>query len=77
MPKRTGAQGYTGAAERVGEVVQLTGKLSQWRVRVDPCLPHTFAFALAFNLQISSPNRTSPAHVLLTPSYMRSLSLPL
>ena len=37
MPKRTGAQG---AGERVGEVVQLTGKLSRWRVRDTP-LSHT------------------------------------
>ena len=64
MPKRTGAQG---AGERVGEVVQLTGKLSQWRVRDTPLLPHTNLF---------SPDRTSPSHLHLTPSYMRSLSRP-
>ena len=33
MPKRTGSQGYIAAGEVVGEVVQLTGKLSRWRVR--------------------------------------------
>lgn len=64
MPKRTGAQG---AGERVGEVVQLTGKLSQWRVRDTRSLPHTNLF---------SPDRTSPSHLHLTPSYMRSLSRP-
>ena len=34
MPKRPGAQGHVGLGERVGEVVQLTGKLSRWRVRL-------------------------------------------
>ena len=38
MPKRPGAQGHVGLGERVGEVVQLTGKLSRWRVRL--VLPH-------------------------------------
>ena len=38
MPKRPGAQVHVGLGERVGEVVQLTGKLSRWRVRL--VLPH-------------------------------------
>ena len=40
MPKRTGSQGYIAAGEVVGEVVQLTGKLSRWRVS-PPSPPHT------------------------------------
>ena len=56
MPKRTGAQG---AGERVGEVVQLTGKLSQWRVRDDTPLSHTQIYSHL----IAPPPHTSTSHL--------------
>ena len=66
MPKRTGSQGYIAAGEVVGEVVQLTGKLSRWRVS-PPSLPPT---------HISSPDLT-PSHASTSHLPMRSLSLAL
>ena len=63
MPKRPGAQGHVGLGERVGQVVQLTGKLSRWRVRLvlthkNPTQTRLF------------PNPRSATHVLQpTPSH--------
>ena len=62
MPKRTGSQGYIAAGEVVGEVVQLTGKLSRWRVR-PPLPPHTHI--------LTRPHPPTCFH--LTPSYALAL----
>ena len=62
MPKRTGSQGYIAAGEVVGEVVQLTGKLSRWRVS-PPSPPHTHI--------LTRPHPLTCFH--LTPSYALAL----
>ena len=63
MPKRPGAQGHVGLGERVGQVVQLTGKLSRWRVRLvltHKKIPHRHAYShMALATHVLQP---TPSH---------------